>query len=305
VKSARPSGNGVTWTETPALGSGDTGVILYLLYAGAALKDDSYVKLAARGGDYLLALAQPDPQGGLRWNGAAGGSRGLPKGAYFPNFEQGTAGVAYGLARLYSITKDARFLDAAKQGALHLQKIATVQGDSALVYYREPDKKDLYYLGYCHGPAGTARLFYELYTVTRSREYLDWTERLARGITNSGMPEKLTPGMWNVVCQCCGSAAVSNFFLGLWAATHKPEYLGFAHRVVDQMLSRVTDFNDQGYRWYQAWTRVTPWVVNAETGYMIGAAGVGATLLHLHLAEQRRYDAIQFPDNPFPRTASV
>ena len=95
---------------------------------------------------------------------------------------------------------------------------------------------------------------------------------------------------------------LAEFFLGLWAATHKTEYLTFAKRVADQMLSRVTDFNDAGDRWYQAWTRVTPWVVNSETGYMIGAAGEGTALLHVHLAERQRYEAILLPDNPFPRS---
>ena len=49
-----------------------------------------------------------------------------------------------------------------------------------------------------------------------------------------------------------------------------------------------------------AWTRTEPWNVTAETGYMIGAAGVGSAFLHLHLAEQGKYQAILFPDNPFP-----
>jgi rhamnogalacturonyl hydrolase YesR len=303
VKSAQPAKAGVTWTKTPSLGSGDTGVLLYLLYAASAFQDDSYRKLAVQAGDNILTLAQEDRRGGLRWQGVPAASLpGMPNDTYFPNFELGTAGVAYGLARLYSETKEARFLAAAKQGALHLQKIATIQGDSALVFYREPDKTDLYYLGFCHGPSGTGRLFYELYKVTNDHEYLEWTERLARGITSSGVPERLTPGFWYVVCQCCGSAGVTEFFLGLWAATHKTEYLAFAKRVADQMLSRVTDFNDAGDRWYQAWTRVTPWVVNAETGYMIGAAGEGTALLHVHLAERQRYEAILLPDNPFPRS---
>ena len=62
----------------------------------------------------------------------------------------------------------------------------------------------------------------------------------------------------------------------------------------------MTDFNNAGYRWYQAWTRVTPWVVTAETGHMAGAAGIAASLLHLHLVDQRRYEAIVFPNHPFP-----
>jgi hypothetical protein len=39
--------------------------------------------------------------------------------------------------------------------------------------------------------------------------------------------------------------------------------------------------------------------VSAETGYSIGASGVGAALLHVHLAESGKYRAI-LPDNPFP-----
>lgn len=177
-----------------------------------------------------------------------------------------------------------------------------MNGDSALVYYREPDHEDLYYLGYCHGPAGTARLFYQLHKVTGEPEYLDWTEKLARGIVRSGVPEKLTPGYWNVACQCCGSAAVTELFLSLWLATGKSQYREFARRVADQLISREDDLDGKGYRWYQAWTRVKPWEVNAETGYKIGAAGIGAALIHTHLAVRDRYSAILFPDNPFPRT---
>lgn len=69
----------------------------------------------------------------------------------------------------------------------------------------------------------------------------------------------------------------------------------------DHLLSRATDVDGAGARWYQAWTRTQPWNVNAETGYMIGAAGVGSALVHLHLAGEGRYRAILFPDNPFPQ----
>ena len=124
-------------------------------------------------------------------------------------------------------------------------------------------------------------------------------------IVASGVPERQTPGLWNVVCQCCGTAGIADFFVSLWVATQEPEHLAFARRVADQTLSRASDLDGAGARWYQAWTRTQPWHVTAETGYMIGAAGVGAALLHLHLAERDRYRAILFPDNPFPRRAGT
>jgi hypothetical protein len=70
--------------------------------------------------------------------------------------------------------------------------------------------------------------------------------------------------------------------------------------VARQLVSRATNLDSKGDRWYQAWTRVKPWEVNAETGYSIGASGVASALLHVHLAEQGKYSAILLPDNPFP-----
>lgn len=207
--------------------------------------------------------------------------------------------MAYVFARLYRETNKAKYLFAAKQGVLHLQSIATLHGNAALIPYRFPDLPDLYYLGFCHGPAGTARTFFELYEITREPEYRVWTERLAQGVLQSGIPENLTPGYWNVVCQCCGSAGVIDLFVGLWASTGRPDYLAFAQRVARQLVSRETNLDAKGNRWYQAWMRVKPWEVSAETGYSIGASGVGAALLHVHLAEQGKYNAILLPDNPF------
>jgi rhamnogalacturonyl hydrolase YesR len=296
---AKPSGSGVAWSSAPGI-IGDGSIILYLLYAASAFDKDAYRILAKRGGERLLEIATPDSNGGLIWKGAPSESLGLPAEAYFPNSELGTAGVAFVLARLYEETGDPRFLEAAKRGARHLQKIATVRGDSALVPYRFPDLPDIYYLGFCHGPAGTSRLFYQLYKVTKDPEYLGWTERLARGVISSDIPDRLAPGCWNVVCQCCGSAGVTDFFLGLWAATGNTEYYAFANKVADQALSRHTNLDGNGYRWYQAWTRVKPWEVTAETGYSIGASGVGTSLLHVALAQKGKYEAIVFPDNPFP-----
>lgn len=308
VSAARRSGSGVEWSGTPGI-AGDGGTILFLLYAAHALGDKSLLALAKRAGDRILEQGQVDSRGGLRWQGIKWPQGktppGVPQDAWFPNFELGTAGVGYVLARLYEETHRAEFLTGARAAAIHIQNIATVSGDAALVHYREPDLTDLYYLGYCHGPAGTARLFYQLHKVTGEAQYLEWTENLARGVLRSGIPEKLTPGFWNVACQCCGSAAVVDFFLSLWTVTGKAEYRDFALRVSDQLVSRATDLDGKGYRWYQAWTRVKPWEVNAETGYKIGASGIGAALIHAELAARNRYRALLFPDNPFPRGQSI
>ena len=75
-----------------------------------------------------------------------------------PNFSHGTAGVAFFLARLYEETREEEYLDAALAGAKYLLSIAKTDGDACLIFHDEPDDKDLYYLGWCHGPVGTANL---------------------------------------------------------------------------------------------------------------------------------------------------
>jgi lantibiotic modifying enzyme len=302
IQAAKPSGGGIAWMDWPGL-TGNGGIVLALLSLADLLNNTNTVEIAARAGDRIIEQGVPDPRGGLRWQGMPAAILGEPEGTYWPNFQLGTAGTAYALARLGAVTREKRFIAAAEAGALHLQRIATVKGNAALIHYREPDLTDLFYLGYCNGPAGTARLFYQLYLATNDPHYLEWTEMLARGVMQSGIPDRLTPGFWNVVCQCCGSAGVVDFFVGLWAATGKTEYRTFAKRVADQMLSRRADFDGKGYRWYQAYTRIKPWEVAAETGYMVGAAGIAASLLHVDLALSNYNRAFVLPDDPFPARA--
>jgi lantibiotic modifying enzyme len=302
---AREAGAGVDWIGAPSAGMGDGAIVLFLLWAAEAFGEPSYRDLAARAGDRILELSERDAAGRRMWTGFPMAAVGLPEDVQMPNFEFGTAGIAFVLARLFEATGEARFLGAAREGAAHVEARATVQEDAALLRYRDPWPEEIYYLGYCHGPVGTARLFYQLHKLTGEPEYRDWMERFARGIVASGVPERQTPGLWNVVCQCCGTAGIVDFFVSLWLATGKAEHLAFAERVGAALASRGTDVDGKGLRWYQAWTRVKPGEVTAETGYMIGAAGVGAALLHLALAGQGRYQAILFPDNPFPRECTA
>jgi len=307
LAAAKPMGAGTGWMGWPGL-TGNAGVVLALLSLADLLGDKAEALRAAaiRAGDRVVEQGIADPRGGVRWEGMPPAFLEEPEETYWPGFQLGTSGVTFALARLGAATGEKRFTAAAETGALHLRRIATVKGEAALIHYREPDLKDMFYLGYCNGPAGTARSFYQLYLATKDPLHLRWTEMLARGVMVSGIPEKQTPGFWNVVCQCCGSAGVIDLFIGLWAATGRKDYLAFARQVADQMVSRESDLDGKGYRWYQAYTRVKPWDVTAETGYMIGAAGIGTALLHLHMAEAGAYRrTVRLPDDPFPAVRPV
>jgi lantibiotic modifying enzyme len=285
------AGKGVEWNETTDIVAGGAGIGLFLLYAARELSEPALRELAIQDGLRLVELGLSE-QGGLKWRMTPSFAR------LMPNFSHGTAGIAYFLASLFQETRKREFLDAALAGAKYLQTVARTEGDACLVFHNEPDGRDLFYLGWCHGPVGTARLFYRLYQVTGDRAWMNWVRKAARGIIESGIPEKQTPGFWNNVSQCCGSAGVAEFFLSLHQVTHDRTYLEFSKRVTAQLLTRATRDRD-GLRWIQAEHRVRPELLIAQTGYMQGAAGIGMLLLHLDGFERGKKTPITFPDSPF------
>ena len=128
----------------------------------------------------------------------------------------------------------------------------------------------------------------------------------------SGIPEKQTPGFWNNVSQCCGSAGVAEFFLSLHRVTGDRTYLEFSKRVAVQLLAKATR-DREGARWIQAEHRVKPELLVAQTGYMQGASGIGIALLQLESflresfpresflqsSERGAPSGFAFPDSPF------
>jgi lantibiotic modifying enzyme len=295
VRSVRSIDGGLGWTGDPAQ-RGDGGIILGLLHAAGILGVPAYQELAVEAGARIATLVVP----GHRFGEDACAD--LPLDAVTPGFLSGTAGTAFLLARLYGVTGESRFLSAARRGSDFVRAISTVTERCAMIPHHIPQGRDLHYLGFCSGSAGVARMFYELHRVAGDDADLDWVERLAKGIASSGVPANQTSGYWNAACQCCGAAGLLELFVGLWAATGRQEHLELARALGADLIGRATRYDERGSRWYQAYRRLRPWEVTADTGYMVGAAGIGAALLHLDAttrpAEARRL--ILPPDNPFP-----
>ncbi|MCP5047223.1 MAG: hypothetical protein GY940_08625, partial [bacterium] len=292
-ENAQIAGKGIQWNSFSDLIIGSTGTGLFLLHMAKKTSDPELVQLAAKAGKRLIELGIP-VNGGLKWR--------MSTDPQFkrtlPNFSHGTAGIAYYLATLYRHTHKKEFLDAALAGAKYLLSIAKTDGGSCLVFHNEPGGKDRYYLSWCHGPPGTARLFYRLYQITRDKTWMDWVRKSARGILDSGIPGRQTPGFWNNAGWCCGSAGVADFFLQLYRVTHQQTYLDFSRQMTEDLLKKSTAAG-KGLKWIHAEHRVKPGLLKAQTGLMQGAAGIGLWLLRLDAFEKRKQARIVFPDSPY------
>ena len=290
---AQRSASGASWAGPSATNdiiSGTAGIGLLLLWADHMMDDAPSRTLALAAGRHLLAAGTPD-KGGTKW--AVGGNI----TNLYPNFSHGTAGVAYFLATLLKATGDNSFMAASLSGAKYLEDVANTEASGFKVFHHEPGGEDLYYLSWCHGPAGTTRLFRRLAQITKRPKWDDLVRAGARATIAMGVPEKQSPGYWNNISQCCGNCGVGEFFIDLQRYMPASEYPDMIARVRANTLSRSTADAD-GLKWIQAENRVSPDVVVAQTGYMQGAAGVGSFYLHAGALAAGKPRAIDWPDSP-------
>ena len=108
--------------------------------------------------------------------------------------------------------------------------VKSPDGKAALLPHALPYRKNLFYLSYCHGPAGTARYYYKRYLVRNHSADLTWAEKLAEGVVKAGAPEIHSRGFWYIHCFCCGTAGILNLFLSMYAATKDSKWLSYAKR---------------------------------------------------------------------------
>ena len=310
---AQPAGSeeGVAWyqedleTASYDIISGSAGIGLTLLYAHALMDDPFSLDVADQAGVYLAGRGRP-AEGGLKWPISEANPR------LMPNFSHGTAGVAYFLVKLYQATQIELFLDTAIQGARYLQAASLCREGGCRIHHHEPDGEDLFYLGWCHGPTGTARLFFELSRTTGDPAWMEWVLQGTKALRDAGIPDFRPEGYWNNVSQCCGDAGVGDYFLSLAGAaasgepgtaalaegTTPEESADFARRLGSYMVGEALE-DESGVHWLQAENRTQPEFLQAQTGWMQGAAGVGAFFLHLDGLAKGRKALVNLPDSPW------
>ncbi len=276
---------------------GAAGAALAWLYAHENELHEHALDWSRQAADRLIEVAQT-ATGGRRWQLM----NDIPWPFDAPNFAHGTAGVAFFMARLYELTNEQTYLDAAIAGAGHVQAMAEdIDGGGYLVpHVLDDGRPNRYYLGACHGPAGTARLFYLLSEVTGEQSWMEWSRGLDDGMLALGAPEERSRGFWNNISQCCCDAGIGDHALHMFHATDDEFYMNLARRIGVELVRRGQRDGTK-WCWPQAEHRTQPDFVQSQTGYMQGAAGVGSFLLHLATTLDGAPVKIVFPDSPYDR----
>lgn len=300
---ARVDGDTLTFDNQADIIFGNAGTALFLLELGIATKDNRFTDAARRAGHGLLADAELVPS-------TADQKQQLPTwlmkmgnaGIHMPGFSHGTAGVAYALARIGAHTGDKALLQAAKDGAQWLVEHA-VADDTTAKWAAADRGPQVFMGGWCHGPAGTCRLFLLLHALTGEAKYRTIAEKGANFVVVYGADaEKAAPGgakPYVPPSYCCGVAGVVEFFCDLHRVTKDPAHAAFAKKAGDYLVD-VAIADGDGRKWKNGQQApgapVSAGAQDCNIDLMLGAAGEALALLRL-LTLERAEDPIRgLPD---------
>jgi lantibiotic modifying enzyme len=296
-KAARTDENGTYWTGSTALAL-DGGVLLLLLKQYQLSPSEELDQLIRSAGQHYLKAGKKRIGAGIVYNGFEGLAP-----INLPNFEFGASGSGYLLTLLYQFTGEEVYLNAAKGCAEYLASLKVKQSKGFLIPHEitgADGPNPVFYLSSCHGPAGTVKLYYQLYHITGEEQWLQEIVQLVDGLESTGAPEYQSAGLWNNVCLCCGHAGLVQFFVGLYQSDGNARWRDLAVRSASVLLGEKEDLGDGAANWPLAWERIKPEHITTPLGYYDGAAGIGGVLLQIYLSESGQFHWNRLIDDPFP-----
>lgn len=265
---------------------GNGSAVTYWIYVYNETSEARFLDHAKLSIDSILDLRIEDSEDTIHWHllNVHDYFKEVPDNGIVANFAHGTSGIVYLLAQYYEASGDKTYLDYAVKGVNFLEKIAVKDDDSSIIpyiYLPDGDKPyDVYYLSLCHGPVGSAVVFKKLFKLTGDERYLEWIKRLNNALIKAGVPEKRSSGYWNN-CICCGSSGILLHFISTDELLPGNANISLARRTANKLINDAY-IDEQGRRWYDAWTRVKPWDVDSNLGLYIGDAGNASALLSLY-----------------------
>jgi hypothetical protein len=199
--------------------------------------------------------------------------------------------VAYALAAAGRVLRRRDLADVACQGGDALLAAGNHPGGWALpiAIPPQPSGPAVSY-GWCHGPAGTVRLFLLLTGIDPQSKWRQATDACLQALRDSRLPRRLYPGYWDNLARCCGTAGVGQLLLDRYQATGDTAMLDWAGVLAADVADRALT-TPKGLTWSNTEHTATPPELPPEPGLMQGAAGVAGWLARLHALHTR-------PDDP-------
>jgi class IV lanthipeptide synthase len=250
--------------SSPDLFNGTAGRVRFHLWLWDETTDAAHLKHAIAAGEQLLAAAEVDAGGELRWT-IPSGYDSLANKAWL-GYAHGAAGIGDTLLDLFEVTKDSRFLEAARGAGLWLEKLArpALDDGSGLNWpISEADSSAMAF--WCHGAAGVGRFMLHLGQLSAVPLAMEHAERASRVVARGAR--------WAGATQCHGLAGNIEFLLDMYQATGDRAYLYEARSLALLMNTFAREVDG-----------LLCWATDSEAsnpGFTAGYPGVATCLLRL------------------------
>jgi type 2 lantibiotic biosynthesis protein LanM len=243
--------------------AGAGGAILGLLALYELTADEEVLQRALLCARHLLSQRIEIEKGASAWLGHGGIVR--------TGFSHGAAGIAYALLRLYSVTQQQEFLEAASE-AINYERLAFVPEEGNWLESHSPaaSQKPQYMTSWCYGAAGIGLARLGGLTV------LDTPD--VRQDLEVALSTTLAYGLPSLDNLCCGNFGRIEFLLASSQRLQRPELLMTAQRHASTLVQRATQLGH--FRLLAGLPRHA-----SNPGLFQGYAGIGYELLRLAAPE--------------------
>jgi hypothetical protein len=294
-----PEATGLRWSdEFNDLIYGDSGTALFLSYVAEQTGDENALNMAKQGAQFLLGQSQITENGSYWYFRRS-------KPFNLPNFSHGTAGIAYVLATIGTLTDDESLREGARAGFDYIRSIAVLEDGKIRIPYGWGSESwdGLFEFGWAHGLAGTAAFFRRLQVsdinASTATEYEVLSLHTLLNIGLPGVPSEPfaepstsddmrfgRAGVLSLLSRCCvsrsGDKDIVKVRTALWS------YIEDAAVRENRMAHWEVDapaFMGGGRAAY--------------TGIFHGAAGIGLAVLRLHARLEGKQAYLRLTDDPF------
>lgn len=281
----------------------DGGTALLLAKLGPKYQLSGFQAALAKFGDYVLKQQHHD-QFGQYYIGLDLKFVGGPNGKFNTGFPLGPSGVAFVLLKIWEITGQEKYR-LGTQGIDDFYRKNSLDQTKIVLPHYLPDDEHICYVGYCGGPTGVARYFYQEWQLEHDQRHLELLKDSIAGLDYLKAPEERSAGYWELDNYCCSSAGLLQMYIGAYLATKDDNYLEKAKVTAEIIIKRASEENGQ-VKWVQSFERKNPAIKTAALGYYDGAAGIAASLLQLHqlLNHPDTLHIYRMLDDPFPAEVS-
>jgi len=284
-------GGGYSWIHSfQDIIGGEAGIGLSLLEMNKLTRKRSYMEAADKAGVWLMSKAEED-ENGIFWNRFGGKD---------PNFSHGAAGKGFFLAALNKLKPQ----KSAIRAASWLEAMVEELNEDAIhwKYYGKPPegKRNWVMNSWCHGAPGSHRLFLLLFKQSKDKNYLETARKAVGGIAEDMRLKSGKPFYYNPT-YCCGAAGCLDAFLDLYIVTRDKQFVKDARIIADSIISSLRKKGENRvYASYDKEDETSKRFPYYGTGFMLGNAGIGYSLLRLHAAlSGEEENLIYLCDHPF------